>query len=179
MHTIKKKNLWFFCHLLYTQKPLRTFSFLQTNRVRYISSDPCYLRKRTSQWSKSEMDIKIKKACSLLSASSALRQILFYFFLCTFLHFFFCLIRVRVPTALPLIRASLSLVGRLLWREFLWSVLSRRLWACGHWHSLDRPKERDPWLATLSISDTHSLLRSSYKVTVSENEGRQWWVSTM
>lgn len=132
------------------------------------------------------MDIKIKtgnrsdprKGCSLLLFSSALRQILFYFFLCAFLCCIFCLIRVRLPTALPLIRASLSFVGCLLWREVLWSVLNWRLWACGHWHGLDRPKEKDPWLATLWFSDTYSLLRSSYKVPVSENEGRQWWLST-
>ncbi len=181
-HSKEKNN-----YLLYTQKPWRTFSFcfLQANRVRYISV-PCYLRKRTSHSTKSEMDIKIKKATGAIPDKAAAffgfvcsSPDALLFFLCTFQRFFFCLIRVRLPTALPLIRASLSLVCHLLWREFLWSGLSRRLWARGHWHSLDRPKERDTRLATLSISDTHSLLRSSNKVTVSENEGRQWWVSTM
>lgn len=149
LHSKEKKSRDFSAiYTLYCKKPLRTYSILQTNRVRCISSDHCYLRKATSGWTKSEINIKIKtghrsdprKGCSLLSVSTALCQILLYFFFALFMRFFLLSYQRTTPHCPSSHQSSLSPIGHLLWREFLWSSLSRRLWACGHWHSLDRPK---------------------------------------
>lgn len=184
-HTVKEKN--FFSVTSYSKKPLRTFSILQTNRIRYISSDRCNSRNPNSQWTKSEMDINIKtgnrsdpkKGCRLLSVSTALRQILFYFFLWTFHALFLLSYQSMTPHCPSSHQSCLSPIGRLLWREFLWSGLSRRLWACGHWHSLDRPKERAcDWPRSGFLTLTHFWgPQMSKNVTYSENEGRRRWVS--
>lgn len=185
----KKKSEIFLSFTLYSKKPLKTFSILQTNRIRYTSSDCCYSRKPTSQWTKSEINIKIKtghrsdprKGCSLLSVSTALGQILFFFFfLCTFHALFLLSYQSTTPHCPSSHQSCLSSIGCLLWREFLWSGLNRTLWACGHWHSLDRPKERaHDWPRSGFLTLTHYWgPHMSKNVTSSENEGRRWWVSS-
>jgi len=97
----------FFCHFILQET---TENIHHSSNQPKISSDRCNSRNLTFRWTKSEMDIKIKtgnrsdpkKAADFFSVSTAFRQILFYFFLCTFHSFVF---RVWLPTAIPLIRA--------------------------------------------------------------------------
>lgn len=161
MHTVKKKKKSeiFLSFTLYSRKPLRTFSILQTNRIRYTSSDRCNSRKPTSQWTKSEINMGVipeKAAAFCLFPLLLARFSFIFFFLCTFHALFLLSYQSTTPHCPSSHQSCLSPIGCLLWREFLWSGLSRRLWACGHWHSLDRPKERaHDWPRSGFLTLTH------------------------
>lgn len=120
-----------------------------------------------------------KKAAAFCLFPLLCARISFIFSLCTFHVLFLLSYQSMTPHCPSSHQSCLSPIGRLLWREFLWSGLSRRLWACGHWHSLDRPKERPrDWPRSGFLTLTHYWgPQMSKNVTYSENEGRRWWVS--